>query len=224
MRHQAQPLAAVPPQGAEGRQGRGSPLVAEDTALAVQGARLAGLLHLETGSDEVNECGCRVANRAARARRGKHAATRSGEDAHHFAVCDVLLATGEASRINKPPQDFLFSWVVKKSQLSGLGEENRPGRQMSSDLEFSLSLPVKQLVRSYTGAATPQSPPLTPKTDTAESPPLVLHAHSAVRACRGDPDVPPLLRRYSSSGFSLLHGSRTKPCTGSSIDDIAPGQ
>lgn len=125
---------------------------------------------------------------------------------------------------NKPPQDFLFSWVVKKSQLSGLGEENRPGRQMSSDLEFSLSLPVKQLVRSYTGAATPQSPPLTPKTDTAESPPLVLHAHSAVRACRGDPDVPPLLRRYSSSGFSLLHGSRTKPCTGSSIDDIAPGQ
>ena len=125
---------------------------------------------------------------------------------------------------NKPPQDFLFSWVVKKSQLSGLGEENRPGRQMSSDLEFSLSLPVKQLVRSYTGAATPQSPPLTPKTDTAESPPLVLHAHSAVRACRGDPDVPPLLRRYSSSGCSLRHGSRTKPCTGSSIDDIAPGQ
>lgn len=121
MRHQAQPLAAVPPQGAEGRQGRGSPLVAEDTALAVQGARLAGLLHLETGSDEENECGCRVANRAARARRGKHAATRSGEDAHHFAVCDVLLATGEASRIKQASPGFSFFVGRQKIAIIGFG-------------------------------------------------------------------------------------------------------
>ena len=141
-----------------------------------------------------------------------------------FCCLRRAFGNGEASRSTSLPRIFFFRGSSKKTQLSGLGEENRPGRQMSSDLEFSLSLPVKQLVRSYTGAATPQSPPLTPKTDTAESPPLVLHAHSAVRACRGDPDVPPLLRRYSSSGFSLLHGSRTKPCTGSSIDDIAPGQ
>lgn len=126
MRHQAQPLAAVPPQGAEGRQGRGSPLVAEDTALAVQGARLAGLLHLETGSDEVNECGCRVANRAARARRGKHAATRSGEDAHHFAVCDVLLATGEASRTTSLPRIFFFRGSSKNRNYRVWGRRTVP--------------------------------------------------------------------------------------------------